>query len=673
MLKWFVIGILAFSGALQASEIENVYLRCKAKECELKFIFNKKQKLPAFFYKLKEEKNLVEVGFGNTYLGFKSTHTYDIVNTRFFKQLNIVHSRTKSQKLLKFLFHLRHSKAQRVLEKPGFSAKGYIFKATFENFYKSDLVWDLKSLAKIESGQKREKLDMIHNDEIEDHHHHDHKKEKKENKSKNPAVEKKKDSHKGHDHHKHDGHDHDDQKGNDHHGHDHGKKNKENPRKTQVEKAQIKHPVIGKDGAVSKGEVQGNRGHRHEKPMMVKASDVAAQQAKAKSKANSNLKDSDQVFQLTKSLNEIPDVELLSLNYNQNQRLLSFYLEFDGLHKYVRIGKNNNVIRIFIPKLGYKNKILKSKIPKNAILESLKIMKLDVGSEIRVSINESEHPIKIFQVENRIVFQTFAQDNFLLSSWSSTGRVLKYDRKPEDQNETLEQFFKQINDDHAELSSENTFNLNGGMKEMVIIKDEVMLRDRPSKNSETVQVLGLGQLSHLISRDKKWLFLEVGKKKGYVHYKEIEYKDKLTNVMKQKIAARALAIEMANQKKKQKLELQKLRKSPIIEELIKNSVANMVQTYTYSSYGRRDPFVPVSGPDEGSVNIDGIKLVGIIWDPKEPIAIFEDVRNGGVTYTLQEDDPINNGKIFKITASEVIFQLTEFGVSRRYSMLLPEN
>jgi len=43
-----------------------------------------------------------------------------------------------------------------------------------------------------------------------------------------------------------------------------------------------------------------------------------------------------------------------------------------------------------------------------------------------------------------------------------------------------------------------------------------------------------------------------------------------------------------------------------------------------------------------------------------------------VSYTIKEGDKIMNGKVLKITQTDVLFLIQEFGVSRRYSMGLPD-
>ena len=92
----------------------------------------------------------------------------------------------------------------------------------------------------------------------------------------------------------------------------------------------------------------------------------------------------------------------------------------------------------------------------------------------------------------------------------------------------------------------------------------------------------------------------------------------------------------------------------------------------YSSFGRRDPFVEIKGLVEEGINIDQVELVGIIWESEVPMAILVESKNPSVSYTIKEGDKILNGKVLKITQTDVLFLIQEFGVSRRYSMGLPD-
>jgi hypothetical protein len=92
---------------------------------------------------------------------------------------------------------------------------------------------------------------------------------------------------------------------------------------------------------------------------------------------------------------------------------------------------------------------------------------------------------------------------------------------------------------------------------------------------------------------------------------------------------------------------------------------------TYNSYGRRDPFIPVdqSAADNG-IDIDQMKVVGIIWQSSEPMAVLEHTHEANVSYTVKQGDPIHNGRVGKITREAVTFDISEYGISRSYSLKL---
>jgi len=93
---------------------------------------------------------------------------------------------------------------------------------------------------------------------------------------------------------------------------------------------------------------------------------------------------------------------------------------------------------------------------------------------------------------------------------------------------------------------------------------------------------------------------------------------------------------------------------------------------SYSSFGFRDPFVEVKSSSGDGINIDNLTLAGIIYENKKPMALLSDNRIMGHSYTLYEGDTVKNGKILKISENSVMFLLQEYGVSRRYTMSLPD-
>jgi len=94
----------------------------------------------------------------------------------------------------------------------------------------------------------------------------------------------------------------------------------------------------------------------------------------------------------------------------------------------------------------------------------------------------------------------------------------------------------------------------------------------------------------------------------------------------------------------------------------------------YNSYGRRDPFIPVEqGMSDHGIDIDQMKVVGIIWQAQEPMAVLEHNREAGVSFTVKQGDPVHNGRVSRITRDQVTFDISEYGISRSYSLKLVSN
>jgi hypothetical protein len=92
----------------------------------------------------------------------------------------------------------------------------------------------------------------------------------------------------------------------------------------------------------------------------------------------------------------------------------------------------------------------------------------------------------------------------------------------------------------------------------------------------------------------------------------------------------------------------------------------------YSSFGFRDPFVEAKSFASDGINVDNLTLAGIIFENEKPMALLSDNKKIGRSYTLYEGDTVKNGKILKISKNSVLFLLQEYGVSRRYTMALPD-
>lgn len=91
----------------------------------------------------------------------------------------------------------------------------------------------------------------------------------------------------------------------------------------------------------------------------------------------------------------------------------------------------------------------------------------------------------------------------------------------------------------------------------------------------------------------------------------------------------------------------------------------------YNTYGR-DPFIPHSRKiDDGYPNVENLRLVGILYDRSDRIALLQDDLFQDKSYTMREQDQVSSGTVWRINPTNVIFLITELGISRTYTLELP--
>ncbi len=204
------------------------------------------------------------------------------------------------------------------------------------------------------------------------------------------------------------------------------------------------------------------------------------------------------------------------------------------------------------------------------------------------------------------------------------------------------------------ISQAQTFYLRPMARELIVVSDEVEFYAKPSDKAQVLQRLVFGD--RLVNLESSGLFqkVELENKVGYVYKRAVSYRDELSSIQLERL--KQLAFEKGGD-----LDSINAQFRDFIEDRV-----------SYSSFGRRDPFLEVKGLVEEGINIDQVELVGIIWEAEEPIAILAESKNPTVSYTVKEGDKILNGKVLKINPNDILFLIQEFGVSRRYSMALPD-
>ena len=281
---------------------------------------------------------------------------------------------------------------------------------------------------------------------------------------------------------------------------------------------------------------------------------------------------------------------------------------------------------------------------------------------LKVQLQQNAKPVIVVQ-EGALILQvretTIKKDGFLFWSAHPDGIFVRDWMKSAEEKPSFETFVSKHDKESKKLvSGSQTFHLRPVVRELIVVADEIELFAALNDNSQVLKRLTFGD--RLVSLDVSGLYCKVqfGSHIGFVNKRAVSYMDELS----------AVQTERLKQVDKERGE--------IVSENGEIAGSQLDGLYddrvTYSSFGRRDPFVEIKGLVEEGINIDQVELVGIIWESDVPMALLVESKNPSISYTLKEGDKILNGKVLKITQTDVLFLIQEFGVSRRYSMGLPD-
>ncbi len=85
----------------------------------------------------------------------------------------------------------------------------------------------------------------------------------------------------------------------------------------------------------------------------------------------------------------------------------------------------------------------------------------------------------------------------------------------------------------------------------------------------------------------------------------------------------------------------------------------------------RDPFIPLNEKDVYRADLPDVtelKLVGVLYDKDDRVALFEDLSNENQPYAMRERDRVRSGRVFRIQENRVIFLLNESGISHTFTL-----
>ena len=280
-----------------------------------------------------------------------------------------------------------------------------------------------------------------------------------------------------------------------------------------------------------------------------------------------------------------------------------------------------------------------------------------MSTGLRIQLQKNVQPM-ILVYKGTLILQISHKSKapgFICYMAKPEGVFVRQWRNPASSAESFADFSKNMDSDKKQLVTvSQSFGLRPVARNLIVVGEMTPFLASPSEKAQELESLEFGTHLEDIELDGLYHKVRLGSKVGYVNRRSVSFPDELSAVQSERL--KQIAIEKGGT-----LDSNAVRFDHPIEERV-----------SYSSFGRRDPFVEIKGLMEDGINIDQVELVGIIWESEEPLAILAESKNPSVSYAVKEGDRILNGKVLKITQTDVLFLLQEFRVSRRYSMSLPD-
>lgn len=216
---------------------------------------------------------------------------------------------------------------------------------------------------------------------------------------------------------------------------------------------------------------------------------------------------------------------------------------------------------------------------------------------------------------------------------------------------------------------------------LIVTTNNVNLRAEPSVSAEVLCKLTIGDRLELIETKGLWDNVKVNTLTGWIYRKNVTDSSKVSAAMWREINGRQTPIPQASESPTIKQEAESPEK--ILAELGHNSDTSGVSADSglnqaqknivkYNIIGR-DPFLPLvvdTSEDNDDANVEHLRLVGVLIDNTEQIALFEDLKAGRKPFALRENESVDHGKVLKIYKDKVVFLITEYGISRSYTIRL---
>lgn len=643
--------LLAFTAFASAAQIKDVRFNCDAKGCQVVFAFTSEKNLPTFFQKYDASSKKLTVGFSETTFAL-GEGDYDIdANSKFVKSMKVFKDAYKGLPFLKIEMDvgaaITSDKNEIALDKSNFliklkskGGKSWTLSKLYADRKKAaekQAALDKKAAEKAALEEKKaakkaaleEKKRLAEEKKAAEKRVLEEKKAAEKAAAKAAAEEKKRLA--------------EEKKAAE-------KAAREEKKRLAAEKKEAERRALEEKKAAEKAALEEKKRLAEEKKAAEKA---AREQEKLLA---------EQQKQIDKAIAEGGAISALLPKLKEMTVLIG-----SGLEQF-RIVADDNIVMQNISSIDKNNTITiglagPQKSPVFRIGAGSIVKSVTWGANgLKVQLKNSVQPAVLVQdgvFVLQIAEKGINRDGFMFWSAQPKGIFIRDWMKSSEDKPNFDVFVKNLDKGSKKIiSGSQTFHLRPVVRELIVVADETEFYASPNENAQVMQRLVFGD--RLVSLDMKGLYRKVqfGNRVGYVDRRAVGFFDELSSVQEERL-------KQVDKERGTNLTTSAPQIGSQLDGLYEDRV-------TYSSFGRRDPFVEVDGLVEEGINIDQVELVGIIWESDVPVAILVESKNPSISYTVKEGDKILNGKVLKITQTDVLFLIQEFGVSRRYSMGLPD-
>ena len=668
--------LLAFTAFASAAQIKDVRFNCDAKGCQVVFAFTSDKNLPTFFQKYDAASKKLTVGFSETTFAL-GEGDYDVdANSKFVKSMKVFKDAYKGMPFLKIEMDVGASitsdKNEIALEKSNFliklkskGGKSWTLSKLFADRKKAaekQAALDKKAAEKaaLEEKKAAKKAALEEKKRLAEEKKAAEKRAREEKKAaEKQAIEDKKAAAKA--------------------AAEEKKRIAEEKKRLAEEKKEAAKRALEEKKAAERAALEEKKRLAAEKKAAEKraleekkAAEKAAleekkrlaEEKKAAEKAAREQEKllAEQQKQIDKAISEGGAISALLPKLKEMTVLIG-----SGLEQF-RIVADENIVMQNVSSVDKNNTITiglagPQKSPVFRIGAGSLVKSVTWGANgLKVQLKNSVQPAILVQdgvFVLQIAEKGINKDGFMFWSAQPKGIFIRDWMKSAEDKPNFDAFVKNLDKGSKKIiSGSQTFHLRPVIRELIVVADETEFYAAPNENAQVMQRLVFGD--RLVSLDMKGQYRKVqsGNKVGYVDRRAVGFFDELSSVQEERL-------KQVDKERGTNLTTNAPQIGSQLDGLYEDRV-------TYSSFGRRDPFVEVDGLVEEGINIDQVELVGIIWESDVPVAILVESKNPSISYTVKEGDKILNGKVLKITQTDVLFLIQEFGVSRRYSMGLPD-